>query len=298
MRYFPTWLYPILQYLLPTVWAASHYIQRAQKLLGPEFSKLLREKDQGNWQPGQKEETWGLESLTDLATGEERDPRNLVHAEILLVLASIPTTVFSEVNVLFDMMANPEYIDLVRDEIQDVAKDGWSVSSYGSLHKLDSILRESQRLAPPTLIGLRRIMKKDHTLSNGVVLPKDSYICVPTYTIQNDVNNTQNPMEYDGLRSYNKRLGGDGQVDSSKHQFTTTESTVLGFGHSRTACPGRYLASIALKIIISKLITEFDFKFPNDQTTRPKNGVAHEFLVADQNAKILMRRREGPSAPV
>ncbi|KAI3570532.1 cytochrome P450 [Fusarium oxysporum f. sp. albedinis] len=291
MRSCPNFMLPILKWALPTSWATTKHIREAQKHLGPEFSRLLALSENTNWKPSDEEEKWGVEWLVHLAEDKERTPESLVHAEILLILASIPTTVFSEINVLLDIISHDGLIDQVREEIEQVAaEEEWSFKSYGKLHKLDSILRESQRLAPPTMIGLRRIMERQHTLADGTVLPKNSYICVPTYIIQNDPDNTPNPQEYDGLRSYRKRLAEHGQVQTTRHQFVTTESTVLGFGHGRTACPGRYLASAALKIIVSKLLMAYDIKLPGGQVTRPPNGIAHEFLSAPVDAKILLRK--------
>jgi hypothetical protein len=62
--------------------------------------------------------------------------------------------------VVFDLAARPEYIKGLREEIKEVlAEDGYDIdgegftklkkSSYTKLRKLDSFLKESQRLSPP-----------------------------------------------------------------------------------------------------------------------------------------------------
>lgn len=62
--------------------------------------------------------------------------------------------------VIYDLAARPEYIKGLREEIKDVlAEDGYDIdgegftklkkSSYTKLRKLDSFLKESQRLSPP-----------------------------------------------------------------------------------------------------------------------------------------------------
>lgn len=67
--------------------------------------------------------------------------------------------------VVFDLAARPEYIKGLREEIKDVlAEDGYDVdgdgltklkkSSYTKLRKLDSFLKESQRLSPPGISSL------------------------------------------------------------------------------------------------------------------------------------------------
>ena len=65
-------------------------------------------------------------------------------------------------HVMFDLACRPEYIQPLRDEIDKViAEDGQDVGEEGfpklkktsmtKLRKLDSFLKESQRLSPPAL---------------------------------------------------------------------------------------------------------------------------------------------------
>lgn len=62
--------------------------------------------------------------------------------------------------VVFDLAARPEYIKGLREEIKEaLTEDGYDIdgegftklkkSSYTKLRKLDSFLKESQRLSPP-----------------------------------------------------------------------------------------------------------------------------------------------------
>ena len=48
---------------------------------------------------------------------------------------------------LFYLAANPQYIQPLREEVEDVLeKEGWSKPALGKMRKLDSFLRECQRL--------------------------------------------------------------------------------------------------------------------------------------------------------
>ena len=43
---------------------------------------------------------------------------------------------------------SPEYFQPLRDEIEPIiAKEGWTKAGMGKMHKLDSLLKESQRLS-------------------------------------------------------------------------------------------------------------------------------------------------------
>ena len=56
---------------------------------------------------------------------------------------------------VFDMVAHPEYIEPLREELERVkaedSKDTWTKASIAKLRKMDSFIKESQRFRPPGL---------------------------------------------------------------------------------------------------------------------------------------------------
>ncbi|KAG4217458.1 hypothetical protein PC116_g34061 [Phytophthora cactorum] len=124
---------------------------------------------------------------------------------------------------------------------------------------------------------------------------------MPIYAIENDPAHTSNPETFDGLRNYRLMLehgafdGSDGD-EGRKFRFSTPSRTVLNFGYGRHACPGRYFASLVLKILFTKLLTEYDFDFlPGSE--RPKNMLAHEFLFTAPWQRMLIRKKEKANCP-
>ncbi|EXA29558.1 hypothetical protein FOQG_14774 [Fusarium oxysporum f. sp. raphani 54005] len=295
IRNFPAFLHPILRYTLPSVTKAIDNIRQVEELMVPVFTELLKLDSKSNLEKGGSPEHGPLNWFLDIASGDERDPVKLVHAQILLALGAVHTSLFSEINVLYDLMSNPSYFEVIRDEIQEVSDQGWSVDSYAKLHKLDSILRESQRMSPPFLTGLRRVMKQDYTFSNGISVHEGQYICIHTIPDQSNGATGVYP-KFDGLRSYNLKAQ-EGSWKTASHQFGTTEISAIGFGHGRTACPGRYLASLGLKIIFTKLLSEYNFKFTDGSKGRPLNRMVHEIVFPDPTIKVMVQRRENASTP-
>jgi len=46
---------------------------------------------------------------------------------------------------LYRLLANPEYIEPLRQEIEAViAEEGWTKAGIDKMHKLDSVVRETQ----------------------------------------------------------------------------------------------------------------------------------------------------------
>lgn len=49
--------------------------------------------------------------------------------------------------ILYRLLANPEYIEPIRKEVDAVtAEEGWTKAAIDKMHKVDSFLRETQRL--------------------------------------------------------------------------------------------------------------------------------------------------------
>jgi len=207
-------------------------------------------------------------------------------------LASIHTSQMNAVHVLYDLATNPEYFEPLREEIiQLVREDGdwtnWQKPSFSKLKKLDSFMRESQRFNPPSLLSYHRVMLQTHVLSDGFVLPKGAHISMPVSAIQNDPETTPSPEIFDGFRYYKLR-----QRDGERHlhQFITTQSNILNFGHGKFACPGRFFASLEIKNILVRLIMDYDWKLLEGQG-RPENLTAHEFIFPNPEATLLMKAR-------
>lgn len=304
LRFLPAWLRPLLYRALPSYWHGQQYVRLAKDLLSPRIQKLLQKSDEGSWSPEDNEDDLNVLSwLADTAKGKDRDPDTLAHVEVLLALASVHTTLLRMVNVLYDLTANPAYFNELQDEIKCEAESalGWNEASYSRLEKLDSILRESQRMSPPTILGMKRLFMQPHQFSNGLHVPKGTYTCLPIFAIENDPSHTPQPEVFDGLRSYRYNrsieLGNDKtSYDGEKRVFSSTDQNALNFGYGKSACPGRYFASLIIKILFVNLLTKYDFEFLPG-TGRPKNIMAHEFLFCWPWQKMMIRQKANSGCP-
>ncbi|KAL9078166.1 MAG: hypothetical protein Q9157_002924 [Trypethelium eluteriae] len=61
----------------------------------------------------------------------------------------------------FDLCHRPEYIAALREELLQVLHEdeGFKKTTLTKLRKLDSVMRESQRLSPPSLLGFKRTVR-------------------------------------------------------------------------------------------------------------------------------------------
>ncbi|TFB00206.1 Ent-kaurene oxidase [Trichoderma ghanense] len=291
LRLFPMWTHGFLNWFMPSSYKGTAYVRKAKKLLVPEINRRRSLEAQGHVFP--EEEKHNLLSwMMEIATPSESDASALAHLEVVMSLASIHTSQMNAVHCLYDLLAHPEYLEPIREEIRAVVAEAgpwmtWSKPQFSRLRRLDSFMRESQRFNPPTLLSMHRVMLQDAKLSDGTILPKGAHISMPVNSIQNDPEVTPEPEKFDGFRYYNLRQNeGQGHL----HQFSTTQDRILNFGHGPNACPGRFFASLEIKIILVRLLMDYEFKFKHGNE-RPANLRAHEFIFPNPDAEILMRRR-------
>ncbi|KAH8878739.1 cytochrome P450 [Thozetella sp. PMI_491] len=291
LRLFPMWTHGFLSWFIPSSYKGTAYIRKAKTLLVPEINRRRSAEIQGQVVSDKFKHTL-LSWMMEIATPEEGEASALAHLEVVMSLASIHTSQMNAVHCLYDLLAHPEYLEPIREEIRAmVAEAGpwmnWEKPQFSRLRRLDSFMRESQRFNPPTLLSMHRVLLREARLSDGMVLPKGSHISMPVNAIQNDPEVTPNPEKFDGFRYYYLRQG-DGQ--GHMHQFSTTQDRILNFGHGSNACPGRFSASLEIKIILVRLLMDYEFKFKHGNV-RPPNLRAHEFIFPNPDAEIFIRRR-------
>jgi cytochrome P450 len=278
-------------------------LRQAQKLLGPTLQNLMEQNTAGNWYPrdDNPRELNVLSWVTAGAKGHERNADTLGHVLVLVALAMVHTTLLRMVNVLFDVTEAGDGLLLeLLDEIRTVNQRGWHDNDHGNpydaLDKLDSVLRESQRISPPTTMGMKRWFKEPYTFQDGTHIPTNTYACMPTYAIENDPAKVPDPGKFDGLRYYRAARATGGPDGQQQFKFSTPSPDFLNFGYGKTACPGRFVASVVVKMVIVKALTDYEFKFLPG-TSRPGNIIAHEFLFTWPWNKMLVRKRQKGLCP-
>lgn len=90
--------------------------------------------------------TWMMRA----AQAKERDVEDISQRTLLLSLSSIHTTALTITQALYDLCQHPQYFEPLREEVARHVEGGrnWTKETVDKLHKMDSLLRESQRLNP------------------------------------------------------------------------------------------------------------------------------------------------------
>ena len=192
-------------------------------------------------------------------------------SQLLASLAAIYTTSITSSNTWLDLATHPEWADELREEVKAILKsepEGISgQASMAKLKKLDSFVKESQRMNPLGVTIFDRLVTSDLTLPDGTVLPKGTAITVANHAIAHDPENYDDPYKFDPLRFSKLRAEPGNQ---NRYQFVTTGVDSMHFGYGKHSCPGRFFAANEIKLFIVHLIMNYDIKY-TDGESRPKN---------------------------
>ncbi|GAP84828.2 putative cytochrome P450 [Rosellinia necatrix] len=293
MRNFPRFTHPLLGAVIPARKRLKKCMEELHDFLEPLIEERMaidaKYNSRGQMTSDQYEKPNDvMQWMMDIATDEEYTADNLANRFVYTIMGSIRSVVEVVMNCMYELVERPEYIEPIREEMRQVlAEDGgWGKRSAGRMLKTDSFIKEISRHYPPSALAFRRITKEKIVLHDGLVLPKDTYICIATTSPAQD--EVPNPYEFDGFRYYNERMAH--KVGASRYDYAATDSTHIGFGHGRNACPGRFAASLESKMLLAHIILQFDIKLPPSRTTRPKSVKMMDFKIQDSQATIMMRK--------
>lgn len=170
-----------------------------------------------------------------------------------------------------------------------MAENGGTITTRAlqQMVKLDSFMKETSRFYPPGLTSFMRKVVVGFTLSNGQYIPPGTVIEVPSYAIYQDA--FPDGDQFDGFRHYKLRQGGTA-TDHARNQFVTTNEQNLMFGYGRHACPGRFFAANEIKMLLAKLVLDYDFKNEDGSLERYPNIEMGRQSSPDARKQLMFKR--------
>lgn len=219
-----------------------------------------------------------------------------------IAFATIDTTTLTLTHVMHDLLAHPyaDYSTPIMEQAAEVkAQNGgmWSVKSLGELSKLDSFVKEVQRLRPiGYILGKRRVMKEEGAVfvsgagplevpgysgslsGPEIFVPKDIHLIMPTWGLHTDEKVYQDAETFSGFRFADDRVASSQPTDR-----------FLSFGHGRHACPGRHLALVIIKLFVLEFLEGFEYK---EGQERLKAWSFQTACVPDMEGRVLIRKRK------
>ncbi|OTB03695.1 hypothetical protein M426DRAFT_321621 [Hypoxylon sp. CI-4A] len=236
---------------------------------------------------------WMLNKIDEFGLSDDV----LAETQLNLSMASIHTTSLTVTMILYDLVVRPDVIEEVREEIRSVlAKHNGVMTSHAlfEMKLLDSVMKESQRVNPGSVVRFQRYVAKPVTLSDGTHLPAGYMIeTAHALTVQDDAV-YRNPEKFDARRFLDLRNGTSedllGYKNKEQHQFVTVTKDFMHFGYGRHSCPGRFFAANEIKLILARILLDYDLKMPEGITERYANINMGTDSFPDPTKEVLFKR--------
>ncbi|KAL1855260.1 hypothetical protein Daus18300_011166 [Diaporthe australafricana] len=283
-KYHP-WLY----------WSAKYFNPEAKDVvvLEARHASFKRAEAQGKGGTFEKHDDF-IQWLMDehRARGRDVTPDQLVQDIFITMVASMHGTSSIAYSVLLDLLAHPETLADIKEEIDLVIRNElhgeqvWSRHTLGELRLLDSFMRETHRMHAFTEATMQRTVVQPHTFKDGLSLPAG--ISVNFTSLQHSMDQEiygADADTFDPRRWLKKRQN----FDTSKFQFASTSDDWLSWGGGSHACLGRFLADVTIKLILIYLITNCDMKYPDGVAKRPEDGRRNLMITPDMATPILFK---------
>jgi cytochrome P450 family 628 len=122
---------------------------------------------------------------------------------------------------------------------------------------LDAIITETLRMHPPVPMGLTRetpvLPSGQPTKIGPYLVPGETVLSTPTWTIQHDERYFEKPHEWVPERW------------TSRPEMVKDRRAYLPFSMGRTVCAGKYFALMEMKVVVAKVVGEFEIGFPKGE---------------------------------
>ncbi|KAI0444175.1 putative cytochrome P450 monooxygenase [Xylaria telfairii] len=179
-------------------------------------------------------------------------PKDLLNNLPMLVVAGSETTASALSGTTYYMLTNPPVYTRLASEIRSQFKDHASVTlpRLSALKYLPAVIEESLRMYPPAPSNHPRVVSPDGGTVCGRFIPGGTLVGVPHWACFRSPHNFARPEEFVPERF----LGDDEQFANDKRD------ALQPFHVGARNCIGRNLAYIEMRLILTRLLLEFDLE--------------------------------------
>ncbi|KAF3033610.1 hypothetical protein E8E12_001161 [Didymella heteroderae] len=180
--------------------------------------------------------TWSYRTAQAEGRTDEMQPNRIAQRIMPLNFAAIHTTSITAYETVANILtASPEVVESLREEASRVLQEegSWTKKGLSRMHRMDSAIRESQRISPIglTFIARKVVAKEGVTTPEGVYLKYGTIVSCPWTPIAMDDELHKDAAAFDAFRYSRARED-----------------------------PGRFFVSYELKMIFAHLLLNYDFR--------------------------------------
>ncbi|KAK8860003.1 cytochrome P450 [Apiospora arundinis] len=206
----------------------------------------------------------------------------------LLVVAGSDTTSTVLTNTLYFLAKYPEVYQKLQGEVDAALKAAGGGDEASITHEkikdvsyLDWLVQETLRLKPAVPSGVTRLTPPEGLQIDEVRVPGDTIVVVPMHSIQRD------PRYWGGAadaNTYRPERWAD---------LSTEKAAWMAFNRGSSACPGKNLAFMELRLILAKIAARFEVPqfAPGFDVEAFDHGAQDRFTMHLEELKLIFTER-------
>ncbi|KAF4541323.1 Cytochrome P450 [Lasiodiplodia theobromae] len=237
------------------------------------------------WEPGTTPTdtaSYLIKDFIDDHATTQQTQQSILQDSALLIIAGSDTTTSAAVNALYYLTKYPavyarlqSILDATFASAADVTHD-----KAREIRLLDDIANETMRLKPPACEGLVRETPAEGLTVDGVFIPGKTIVSVPTWTIQRDARYWEDPEEWRPERWEGVNPNEEGLA-------------FLPFSKGIFSCPGKMLAYMELRLLISRIALTFDIELaPGEDGVEFDTHPLDTFTMLNQPLQMVFKPRK------
>lgn len=201
--------------------------------------------------------------LPDRQSGLIMTQKDLKQHILLTLTVGAHSITTTSTRILAVLASRPDVQDHILQELND-AFEGDGTPPFNivrNLKYLDGVVKEGLRMFGPLVGGTPAIAPKGGVmLDTGDFIPENTQVYIGQYVMMYDERYFPRPTEYLPERWVNQDL----DKESSGDELIKDRRAWIPFGYGTHACGGRALAMEELKLIVARIVKEFEISFSDD----------------------------------
>ncbi|KAL6803841.1 cytochrome P450 [Trichoderma sp. SZMC 28012] len=223
-------------------------------------------------------------------------PARMVGEIMAVWFGSVHQLAMTSTYAIQDLCLHPEYVEPLRIEVRDCFHVNDSPRDVERLPLLDSFIKESVRSSNSDAITCRRKALLSYTFQDGSSIKKGDWACIPQRAMMQDGTRYRDPQTFDGFRfahdnaqhqQHKQSTEIPGQKES-KFTDATLDWPIWGLGNA--ACPGRFYASLVTKLILIRILEDWECKILDPEA--PRSMTWRSSIVPRSSTIIMFRKKD------
>ncbi|KAK4077104.1 uncharacterized protein Triagg1_4071 [Trichoderma aggressivum f. europaeum] len=224
-------------------------------------------------------------------------PARMVGEIMAVWFASVHQLAMTSTYAIQDLCLHPEYFEPLAIEIRDCFHAEDSSRDVERLPLLDSFIKESVRNSNFDAITCRRKALAPYTFQDGSSLNKGDWACIPQRAMMQDGTRYRDPQTFDGFRfahdnaQHQQHKRPTDMPEQKESNFTDANLDWPIWGLGNAACPGRFYASLVTKLILIRILEDWECKIPDVEAPR---SMTWRSSIVPRSSTIIMFRKRHP----